>query len=554
MTPGEWFALLFGDAPSGAWIAVSYKRDSATRHTKEDPFLTEWFRVSEIGNAGAFAAEKSASHNVYMGMGLRRQNLGPSSRGVSRDVCAIPGLWVELDVADEIHADSAKAYFPDKASALCFLNGLPLRPSIIIDSGHGVHAHWLFREPFLIEEETDYRLASGLEHGWQVFLCGRTGYGIDSTFDLARVLRPPGTLNRKKGTVSQVQVVSQSGLRYNPDDFATWVEIGDPSAPRHIAHGLVLNPKAEPPGMKFYTLVQNDKRFKGHWDEKPINPKDNSSSAHALGLATIAGRAGWSDQEITDLLVAFLAKSKTSHTKPRPLGWYAITIDTARRGQEQATEQTKQVERASEATEPEERTAALSALLGFKIVRIVRRFHQDDATRTTMEPWYIIETEDSRVPIENPDILASFPRFRTRILGHLNICIDVSPKNWPKVVTAIAKAAITEDAPPESNPCEDYRQAVREYMERRTVTRDPVSAHDMSHVYDHDGKYWFSASKWAEWARMKRGMELGPRNLTRILELAGCRRKVLRNIARPNGKLTKLTFWTLAEEGSERVQ
>ncbi len=552
MGPHEWFALLFGSAPPGAWLTVSTKRDSAARSAPGDPLVTRWFQVSRLREAGAYAAEQAETTNVYVGMGLRRQQLGPNSRGSASDVGVITALWIELDVAGGTHEASSRRYFKDKVEALAFLQGLPLRPSVVIDSGGGVHAHWLLREPFLIEEETERELAAGLVRGWQAFVRRQTVYEIDSTFDLARILRPPGTFNRKDGRVHPTSVLWQSDARYNPDDFADWIEIGEMASPQRVPQGMALKPGAEPPAMKFLALYQNDTRFKAHWEEKPVNPKDNSASAHCLALATIAFRAGWTDQELVDLLAAFLAKASGTPHKTRPLGWYTLTIAKAKNGHVAAAERSLKIQRATEATEQDERVAALSALLGFKIVRVVRRFHKDH-TGVTMDPWYVLETEDAKVYFESAEMLLSVAKFKAKIFGHLNVCIDVNFKEWPRVVTALAQSAITDDAPAEANPCEEVRGAVREYLERRTVTTDPLAAHDVNQILQLDGHLWFSASRWMEWARMKRGMDVGPRNVTRLLEIGGCRRMLIQNLKRPSGKLTKLSFWTLNDAEEERV-
>ena len=72
------------------------------------------------------------------------------------------------------------------------LRRCPLPPSVEVDSGHGLHAYWLFREPWTIAEPKDStRLEATLKRL-------STALNTDpSTSELDRVLRVPGTWNHK---------------------------------------------------------------------------------------------------------------------------------------------------------------------------------------------------------------------------------------------------------------------------------------------------------------------------------------------------------------------
>jgi hypothetical protein len=136
--------------------------------------------------------------------------------------CQIPVvrvLWADLD-----HCT------PEEAKRRCEAAGLP-PPSIIVHSGHGVHLYWLLDEPVVIDGafcEPIYKRYEDVKGKWravhyclrgedqkEVRVCpgdllspkaqevqgvlqGIAGrVGGDHTQDLARLLRLPGTLNRK---------------------------------------------------------------------------------------------------------------------------------------------------------------------------------------------------------------------------------------------------------------------------------------------------------------------------------------------------------------------
>jgi len=85
-------------------------------------------------------------------------------------------LWADID---------NKSVGGTHLAALMRVGALNLTPSIIVDSGNGIHAYWLLRklEPF--------SQVKPLMQGWQ------SAIGSDSVHDAPRVLRLPGTHNHK---------------------------------------------------------------------------------------------------------------------------------------------------------------------------------------------------------------------------------------------------------------------------------------------------------------------------------------------------------------------
>lgn len=63
---------------------------------------------------------------------------------------------------------------------------------MIVDSGGGYHAYWLVDEPFVLTGEAERERARQAQYAWVAYT------GADAAAkDLARVLRVPGTVNRK---------------------------------------------------------------------------------------------------------------------------------------------------------------------------------------------------------------------------------------------------------------------------------------------------------------------------------------------------------------------
>ena len=161
-----------------------------------------------------------AGKDVYFSVGLSERLFRAHERAKSADIIAIPALWVDIDIADNTHA--AKSLPPDYTAARALLPEM-LDPSIVVDSGHGIHAYYIFRELLDTRTEEERRAAEDLLRRLQGAVRARAaihGWHVDSVPDLCRVLRVPGTLNRKGGGAVPCVVAEYSEeLRYNAEDF-----------------------------------------------------------------------------------------------------------------------------------------------------------------------------------------------------------------------------------------------------------------------------------------------------------------------------------------------
>ena len=66
------------------------------------------------------------------------------------------------------------------------------------------------------------------------------GWTLDALGDLARVLRPPGTINFKYGKL--VEVLHESGARYNPRDFDWLLDVLTPARTTHAGTAIAGQP------------------------------------------------------------------------------------------------------------------------------------------------------------------------------------------------------------------------------------------------------------------------------------------------------------------------
>lgn len=144
------------------------------------------------------------------------------SRGVEDDVCAITMLWCDVDTDAGDHKANLRP--PSHAAVLATLQGLDVPPSLIVDSGGGLHAYWMLREPWELYDARERADAKAVVEQVQRAVAVSIGSPVDNTSDLARILRVPGTLSRKYDPPRMVRAVGGSRRRYEARDVAQWAE------------------------------------------------------------------------------------------------------------------------------------------------------------------------------------------------------------------------------------------------------------------------------------------------------------------------------------------
>jgi len=199
------------------------------------------------GKAAECAMLGRDTENIYFAIGVQRSR-PDSGRGKEDDVIAIPGLWIDIDVLGPNH--TATDLPPTEKDALSILEAGPFKPTIVVHTGGGLQAYWSFREPMDTVTAQDRAKAKLLSKGFQKLLAGiaeRSGWSIDRTADLCRLLRVPGTYNRKQSVPVLVRCDTiERSRRYNPSDFQELIELdADPDLTGHIYGGAPTTPTAE---------------------------------------------------------------------------------------------------------------------------------------------------------------------------------------------------------------------------------------------------------------------------------------------------------------------
>lgn len=175
----EFLRRLWGDQlPDDARIALWEKA------TKESHYLASPAEASRFDGAT----------DLYVSAALVPAGLSPHSRLKAQEAVAIAGVWLDIDI--DGGPDNKQGAAPDMDAAVAVAHAV-LEPTILVNSGYGLHSWWLFDEPWVFADNNDRELAQRVTRGWQTLHRQAASFRLDSTFDLARLMRLPGTLNGK---------------------------------------------------------------------------------------------------------------------------------------------------------------------------------------------------------------------------------------------------------------------------------------------------------------------------------------------------------------------
>lgn len=216
---------------------------------------------------------------------------------------SLPGLWADIDIAGPGHKHTPN--YPDMPNynpGRALVYPLPpdidtgyrivdeaglLCPTLWIHSGGGLYPWWLLNEPEELEGDSfALDAAMKLSDGWQRALIAaahRLGVDYGNVGDLARVLRVPGTMNRKADPERPCAVFETGGPRYTFDSLAESLMASQQ------AHSPEQEQRSKPP-------IPAPVTISGPLAVPPQGPREGSpldAFEDAVGWDQILEPAGW---------------------------------------------------------------------------------------------------------------------------------------------------------------------------------------------------------------------------------------------------------------------
>jgi len=295
--------------------------------------------------------------DVYTGVGLAARSHGSYARARAHEIAAIAGLWLDIDVDDE--ATGKRGAAPDWSDALALAFALA-PPTIVVSSGHGLHAWHLLERPWRFAGDGERTQAARAVARWQDLHRARAragGWTIDSTHDLARLLRLPGTVNGKRGAARPVHVVIASRKRIARDRL---IELGaaaalgrssqrSAAASRNTPHRLAPPHERLPDRLR--ALIASSPAFAAAWRNGRGDVPGWSMSEYDLSIARQLVRAGWANGDIARAITLHRRRHDRDDPKATRVDYLLRTIAKARQDDSRAQARA-QLRRLAEAGEP----------------------------------------------------------------------------------------------------------------------------------------------------------------------------------------------------------
>lgn len=201
-------------------------RIESTEHSIGKPRTeSAWFPTTNDGFLAAASiahSNKWAKSEVYYGVNVAREEGTSNTRIKNAQCAALTAVVADIDVASPAHMKAGLPPSFDEAERI--LEAVGIDPSIVVNSGHGLQAVWMLQEPWIVENDQDLQEATEFNTLWHSSLLARAtrlGYVVDPINDLARIMRLPGTWNRKDVPIRVTALLWEPEHRYDPSDLET---------------------------------------------------------------------------------------------------------------------------------------------------------------------------------------------------------------------------------------------------------------------------------------------------------------------------------------------
>lgn len=215
LSPGRFIKELWGIAPRewhGEFFLIRYKPTQKDPDAKDTPVifwsigqvLDDWPSIE----AALQHQNRTKVFNIHPCVNPRfRRPKRVGKRGKNSDVSHYVALWIDVD----FHGNETEIRKRFLETCKIFSEaGIP--PSIVVESGHGLHAYWLLDKPYPSDKARP--CCAGVQDTFKI---------SDAVHDPSRVLRMPGTVNLKDAKhPAECRVVEATYRRYPLEAFSEY--------------------------------------------------------------------------------------------------------------------------------------------------------------------------------------------------------------------------------------------------------------------------------------------------------------------------------------------
>ena len=490
------------------------------------------------------AAAVKERANAYCSVAVCSTDRGTDKRTSNDSAAGLLGFVADVDFANK--AGAKKMYPADADAASSLILGTGLTPTIMVHSGNGLQAWWLFHTPWMFENDDERLTAIALSTAWGATMkehARRAGCEVDSVHDLARVLRIPGSLNWKdpENPKPVTLVWLDEAKRYNPTDFEPLLLV-KPEEPavvrertkRTADNAVVVAQGEDFPWAKHEALLANSEQYAATWSRSRTDMRDNSPSAWDMALANLCAQSGMSESETAAVLVAC---RRRHGDQIKPLSYYNLTIRKAMA--------VVDVDVNDDQLTRDERIEKIARALTIPLTNIQKISGTEPVYRFTL----LTPSGAERAVEIAATQLINQGSFR----GKMFALTDVPPRkigpkehpSWDDFVAAIAQAAEVIDAGEDATVTGEMLGLLEDYLQanRPTVLEDGALVEHPNHPFIRGGRVWFKANSLLRYASMNLGLKITKQVLTQRLVVLDAKRATIA-VKKGKGKTTGSYYGT----------
>ena len=314
-----------------------------------------------------------------------------------------------------------------------------------------------------------------------------------------------------------------------------------------LLEAIKFDPNATPDQEKVRGLCAMSAKFARTWAHNRPDFKDDSPSAYCFSLAAITLNAGWSVQEVVDLIIAF-RRTYSMDLKLDRRDWYLLHTILRAENDNNMSAASVTLEEEINAGEDDvlKNLGTMLGLheLGYAIIGFYQHGKQDARF------WLEVDTGGGSldvVPIGSVRELRSVQGLRDLFILHFGMVIpsSVTRARWENILKNLmrVKKIRNEDAG-------NYRDEVREWVERLcntwTVPFEDTGDEGWAMAlpsrspFKRKGRIFVSAPKIREML-MREGTRMSIADITQMLGLSGFTREKVG--ARIEGKVIGTSYW-----------
>jgi hypothetical protein len=541
---------VFGEDPIEDARLVLMTRGEGVKAAPHHEYFNDPIKAAEY-------ADSVENRHVYFGISLfHPQHDSRAQDNTVGSAC----FGIDIDIKGDAH--KRENLCPSKREAADFLleavPGCP--PTIIIDSGHGIQGFFIFKEPFIFANSDDRTRAYATAHALHrtvAYHAKAKGWHVDSVFDLARVMRLPGTLNIKDPTDPKlVTILVNTGHKYgSPDDFDGLMVSDDDHAKARSTFSLAktyytsemslaLHRDAVAPQEKLEMVLEVEPRFAAAWDRRriPGKPKDekeedSSLSSMDMTLANYAVQYGWSNQEVANLLIHFRRRNMRDEKdllKAVREDYIERTILKARQAfvemQADKEKEKEWSETAKTITDAqnvginvgknddlrEKARKAISLYFGFEVERVLRY-------QGTPAEYSLIPREGKPIKIGRATTLTSQPLLTCAVMDQTSKMLPRKKQTaFHNMLTSLM--SIIEDVETSEDTDDDSLliRRIRDYWQSSTIAEDKNDGFKRRVPFIHDGKGYIFGEELRRHIRTADDERITAKALGMLMRQVGC--------------------------------